>query len=114
LHNHGLLHEKHKAPPIEFHPWQCVELSDFGLTKEQASAKVQVFANGKRCPGHQAFARLLLVQNQWWFKLMGGVLLVPKFSWGAGLGYFSIAKYRPKLSGVAPTCALRQEPQVIR
>lgn len=102
--------KKNSSTPIEIHPWQWVELLDYGLTKEEASTKVQVCVDGKTFAGHRAFAKLLLVQRQWWFKLVGGVLLVPPFSWGARLAYFYIAKYRHKLPGGTPACALRPKP----
>lgn len=92
---------------IEIHPWQWIELAAYGLTKAQASLKVQMFANGKTFGGHKAFAKLLRIQKQWWFKLLGGILVIPPFSWGARVGYYFIAKYRHKLPGGTPACALK-------
>lgn len=102
--------EKHSSTPIEIHPWQWVELSNYGLTKEQASAKVQVYENGKTFAGHGAFAKLLRLQRQWWFKALGAFLVIPPFSWGARVGYYFVAKYRHKLPGGTPACALRPKP----
>jgi predicted DCC family thiol-disulfide oxidoreductase YuxK len=92
---------------IEIHPWQWIELADYGLTKEQASAKVQMVVNSKNYSGHKAFAKILRIQNQWWFKVLGGILVIPPFSWGARVGYYFVAKYRHKLPGGTPACAMR-------
>ena len=95
--------------PIEIHPWQWIELADFGLTKEQASSKVQMFVNGKTYGGHKAFAKLLRIQKQWWFKVLGGLVVSPPFNWGSRVGYYFIAKYRHKLPGGTPACAMRPQ-----
>jgi len=99
--------EKNSSTPIEIHPWQWVRLSDYGLTPEIAAAKVQVFANGKLFGGHRAFAKVLRVQKQWWFKILGGLTVTPPFSWGARVAYYFVAKYRHKLPGGTPACELK-------
>ena len=81
-------------------------MADFGLTEAEASAKVQLVASGKVYAGHKAFAKILLLQKQWWFKMLGAFLVIPPFSWGAAVGYFFVAKYRHKLPGGTPACAL--------
>ena len=88
-------------------PWQWVNLSDYGLTQQLASSKVQMVVNGKSFGGHRAFAKLLRIQKQWWFKVVGGLLVTPPFSWGARLGYYFVAKYRHKLPGGTPACAIK-------
>lgn len=99
--------KKNSSTPIEIHPWQWIELSNYGLTAKEASAKVQVFADGKNYAGHKAFAKVLRLQRQWWFKVLGAIIVIPPFSWGASLGYSFVAKYRHKLPGGTPACALR-------
>ena len=92
---------------IEIHPWQWLELGEYGLTKEQASSKVQLVADGRVYAGHKAFAKLLRIQKQWWFKFCGAILVTPPFSWVGRLGYYLTAKYRHKLPGGTPACALK-------
>lgn len=99
--------KKHSSTPIEIHPWQWVELRDYGLTREQAAAKVQMVVNGKVYSGHKGFAKMLRLQKQWWFKLLGALAVTPPFSWGARLGYYFVAKYRHKLPGGTPACQLQ-------
>ena len=99
---------KESSSPIEIKPWQWTELGDYGLTKEEASAKVQLVSNGKVYAGHAAFAKILRLQKQWWFKLLGALLVIPPFSWGARVGYYFVAKYRHKLPGGTPACELHK------
>lgn len=96
----------HSSVELEIQPWQWIELVDYGLTKEQAAAKVQMVVDGQVYGGHKAFAKILRIQKQWWFKLLGAILVIPPFSWGARLGYYFVAKYRHKLPGGTPACAL--------
>ena len=98
------------STPIEIQPWQWVELDEFGLTESEASAKVQMAAGGRTYAGHAAFAKILRLQKQWWFKLLGALLVIPPFSWAARLGYFFVAKYRHKLPGGTPACELKPKP----
>lgn len=102
--------EKNSSTPIEIQPWQWAQLSDYGLTSEVAAAKVQLFATGKTYAGHKAFAKLLRLQKQWWFKVPGGLLVTPPFSWGARVAYYFVAKYRHKLPGGTPACATSKGP----
>ena len=97
---------KESSTPIEVRPWQWTELAEFALTEAEASAKVQMFADGKVYAGHAAFAKILRLQKQWWFQLLGAFLVIPPFSWGARVGYYYVAKYRHKLPGGTPACAL--------
>lgn len=92
---------------IDVQPWQWLELADYGLTKEQASAKVQMVVNGKNFAGHKAFAKMLRIQKQWWFKVLGALIVIPPFSWGARVAYYFVAKYRHKLPGGTPACELK-------
>jgi len=97
----------HSSVEIDVQPWQWLELADYGLTKEKASAKVQMVVNGKNFAGHKAFAKMLRIQKQWWFKVLGGLMVTPPFSWGARVGYYFVAKYRHKLPGGTPVCELK-------
>ena len=97
----------HSSVEIDVQPWQWLALADYGLTKENASAKVQMVVNGKNFAGHKAFAKMLRIQKQWWFKVLGGLMVTPSFSWGARVGYYFVAKYRHKLPGGTPVCELK-------
>jgi predicted DCC family thiol-disulfide oxidoreductase YuxK len=94
------------STPIEISPWQWTELTEFGLTEAEASAKVQMASGGKTYAGHAAIAKILRLQKQWWFKVLGALMVTPPFSWGARLVYFYVAKCRHKMPGGTPACAL--------
>ena len=99
---------KHTSYELKAEPWQWLELTKYGLTPEKASAKVQLYLQGQLFEGAKAFAKLLRIQKQLWFKILGGILLVPPFSWLANLGYFLVAKYRHRLPGGTPACELKR------
>lgn len=99
---------KYTTTPIEIHPWQWIDLAKYGLTQQVAASKVQIVVGGKSFAGHAAFAKLLRLQRQGWLKIVGGILAIPPFSWVARLGYFYVAKYRHKLPGGTPACAIEK------
>jgi len=89
-------------------PWQFSDLAKFGLTKEQASAKVQLNVNGKNYAGHAAFAKLLRLHPNPLVKLVGVILVIPPINLVSRSGYLLIAKYRQKLPGGTPACELKR------
>lgn len=91
---------------IDIHPWQLIDVGSFGLTKKQTASRVYFVADGKSYAGHEALAKVLLVQPNWVFKSMGAVMMTPPFSWLASLGYLLVAKFRHRLPGGTPACKL--------
>ena len=98
--------KKHSTAPLEIHPWQLINVAEFGLTEQQTAARVYFACDGKTFGGHAALAHILLVQRNWLLQVVGGVMLTPPFSWLAHLGYVLVAKYRHKLPGGTPACKL--------
>ena len=98
--------KKHSTTPIEIHPWQFIDVTAFCLTEEQTAARVYLARDGKTFGGHAALAHILLLQRNWLFKAIGGIMLTPPFSWLSNLGYLLVAKYRHKLPGGTPACKL--------
>ena len=92
--------------PIEIHPWQFIDVASYGLTQEQTASRVYFVTGEKLFGGHAALAKVLLAQRNWIFKVIGGIMLTPPFSWFAHLAYLLIAKYRHKLPGGTPACKL--------
>jgi predicted DCC family thiol-disulfide oxidoreductase YuxK len=97
---------KHTSTPIEIHPWQFIDVSDYGLTEAQVSAKVYMVVGGRAFAGHEAFAQILLLQRNWVFKTLGWLAMRPPFSWLGQPGYALVARYRHKLPGGTPACKL--------
>ncbi len=92
--------------PIAVHAWQLIDVTTFGLTQEQTASRVYFVSDGNAFGGHAALAKVLLAQRNWWFKIVGAIMLTPPFSWAAHLGYLLVAKYRHKLPGGTPACKL--------
>ena len=97
---------RHSSTPIEIHPWQFIDVSGYGLTEAQVSAKVYMVVDGTAFAGHEAFAQILLLQRAWLFKTLGWLAMRPPASWLARPAYFLVAKYRHKLPGGTPACKL--------
>ena len=97
---------KESKPEVTSIPYQWAELQEFGLSREQAEKKVYVNVDGKNYSGHKAVAKLLRMQPNYLLRVIGGLALVPPFTWaGAGI-YWLTAKYRHKLPGGTPACKL--------
>lgn len=106
--------ERWCRPAVRFVPWQNVDLAAEGLTEAQVTTAVQWLgpqASQRRIPvgaipsGAAAVARMLL-RSRWPWRLVGGLLLVPPFSWlGAGV-YRLVAINRYRLPGGTPACAV--------
>jgi predicted DCC family thiol-disulfide oxidoreductase YuxK len=92
--------------PIEIHPWQFIDVSEYGLTQAQVAAKVYFVAEGVAYSGHEAFASILARQTNWLLKLAGTALMAPPLCWLARPGYWLVAKFRHKLPGGTPACKL--------
>jgi predicted DCC family thiol-disulfide oxidoreductase YuxK len=91
---------------IEIHPWQFIDVTNFGLTQAQTASRVYFVVDGKNYAGHAALAKVLLIQRNWLFKVFGGLMMTPPFSWLASLGYRLVAKFRHRLPGGTPACKL--------
>jgi predicted DCC family thiol-disulfide oxidoreductase YuxK len=97
---------KRSRSAIEAHPWQFIDVTKYGITQEQAKARVYVINNGKAFGGHDAFAQLLRLQKNWLLAAIAAVMVVPPISWLSALGYRLVARYRHKLPGGTPACKL--------
>ncbi|MCU1596216.1 MAG: hypothetical protein JWO12_3608 [Frankiales bacterium] len=85
--------------------WQHADLGALGLTPEQCSDKLQLVSSGRISSGHEAVARLLLGSALPW-RPLGGLLLVPPFSWVAARLYRWVSAHRHQLPGGTPACAI--------
>jgi predicted DCC family thiol-disulfide oxidoreductase YuxK len=94
------------SAPLEIHPWQFIDVSEYGLTQDQVAAKVYFIADGTAYSGHEAFAQILIAQRNFLIRAIGHVLMVPPISWIARPGYSLVARFRHKLPGGTPACKL--------
>jgi predicted DCC family thiol-disulfide oxidoreductase YuxK len=100
--------EHRSSTPIEIHPWQFIDVTKYGLTEAQVSAKVYMVVNGQAFAGHEAFAQILILQRNLFLRALGRTLMAPPFSWLARPGYALVAKYRHKLPGGTPACKIEK------
>ena len=98
------------GPDADVVPWQLTDLTELGITEEQATAAVQwVQTDGTVRSGHEAIAAILATTGRIW-KLIGRILLLPGISSIAARVYRLVARNRYRLPGGTPACALPGEP----
>lgn len=86
---------------VEFRPYQLMELSEFGLTREQAEKSV-LFIDGDRVlGGSRAVAAILRSGRRPW-PWIGAAMDFPIVRPIAQVGYRLVARYRSHLPGVRP------------
>ena len=92
--------------PIVAHPWQFIDTTEYGVLQPQATDRVYMVVNGQPFGGHEAFAAILRLQNNWFLSAIAFLMVVPPLCWLSRLGYRLVAKYRHKLPGGTPACKL--------
>jgi predicted DCC family thiol-disulfide oxidoreductase YuxK len=94
------------GPDAEIVAWQLTDLTDLGITAEQASDAVQwVEVDGTVRTGHGAIAAVLSTAGPVW-KAIGRTLTLPGLSWLAAKAYRLVANNRYRLPGGTPACAV--------
>ncbi len=94
------------GPDAEIVAWQLTDLTELGVTGEQASEAVQwVQVDGAVRSGHEAIAAMLGTAGRFW-TIAGRVLLLPGVSWMAAKAYRWVADNRYRLPGGTPACGL--------
>jgi predicted DCC family thiol-disulfide oxidoreductase YuxK len=87
-------------------PWQWADLDALGLTREDVRDFAWYLTSKHSYAGAMCFAALLRAQPRLSLRFAGQLLSTPPFSFVAALGYNVIAKYRHRLPGGTPACAL--------
>jgi predicted DCC family thiol-disulfide oxidoreductase YuxK len=94
-----------KNPP-KIIPFQFIDTTQFGLTKQQCSEEIKfVDANGLVSGGESAFKKFFFEVGGAW-RLLGGVMGLPLIRQISGVIYRWVAKNRFRLPGGTPTCSL--------
>jgi len=90
-------------------PWQFSEIDRFGITPAQAMDAVQfVSSDGVVLSGHCAIAAALRTGRPP-LRWLGYLLVLPVISRFAAIGYRLVARYRYRLPGGTPACAVRPD-----
>lgn len=90
----------------EAQPWQRLDLDELGLTNSDVASYVWLLSDGRRYRGHAAFGELLCMQRSRGLRFLGRLVATPPLSWVARVGYFLIARFRHRLPGGTPACAM--------
>lgn len=90
----------------ESQPWQWLDYETLGLTRHDVTHYVWFLNGERRERGHAAVAALLRAQRSVGWRFLGHLLVTPPFSWAAALGYAFVARFRHRLPGGTPACAL--------
>jgi predicted DCC family thiol-disulfide oxidoreductase YuxK len=97
---------KHSKVAIDAQPYQWAKLDDFGLTREESAARVQLIADGKIFSGHFCMAKLLLLQPNALVKILGAIMVLPGLNALSAKVYDLIAANRHRLPGGTPACRM--------
>lgn len=87
-------------------PWQWLDLDELGLSRHDVTRFAWYLADGSRLRGHAAAAAVLRLQPGFGWRFLGHLAVTPPFSWGARLAYAFVARFRHRLPGGTPACAL--------
>lgn len=90
----------------ETQPWQWLDLDELGLTRHDVTHFAWFLDGDRRFRGHASFAAVLRGQRGLGWRFLGHLLVTPPFSWVARLGYALIARFRHRLPGGTPACAM--------
>ena len=92
--------------PAVAEAWQLVDVSKYGLTKEETAKRVYLITGERTYSASRAVAHLLAYKKNLGFRALGFLLMVPPISWLAIPGYYLVARFRHKLPGGTPACKL--------
>ncbi|HWH25882.1 MAG TPA: DCC1-like thiol-disulfide oxidoreductase family protein [Pseudolysinimonas sp.] len=87
-------------------PWQWEDLDALGLTRDDVTDFAWFVSRRHSYAGAAAFSMLLRGQPRIGLRFAGWVLATPPFSLLAALAYNFVAKYRHRLPGGTPACAM--------
>ena len=90
----------------EAQPWQWLDLDALGLTHHDVTHYAWYLHRDRRFRGHATFAALLKAQHSFGWRFLGNLLVTPPFSWAAAVGYAFVSRFRHRLPGGTPACAL--------
>jgi predicted DCC family thiol-disulfide oxidoreductase YuxK len=92
------------GPEAEIVAWQLTDLTELGVTAEQAAAAVQwVPLDGTVRSGHEAIAATLETAGSAW-RIVGRLILMPGIAWVGAKVYRLVADNRHRLPGGTPAC----------
>ena len=88
-------------------PWQWIDLDDYALTRDDVEKAAWFVTPTRQFAGHMAFSALLRIQPNFGWRFLGHLIATEPFSTIASLGYRFVARFRHRLPGGTPACAMR-------
>jgi predicted DCC family thiol-disulfide oxidoreductase YuxK len=89
-------------------PWQRSDLAALGLTEAQAEEAVQWVEPGRPTMAGPAAIAVLLLDAQWYWRILGALLRPKPVQWLAWPVYRWISRNRHRMPGGTPACSLPQ------
>jgi predicted DCC family thiol-disulfide oxidoreductase YuxK len=99
---------RRSSVPIEAVAWQLTDVSAFGLTEAETARRVYFVTKGHAFGGHHALAQVMWLQRGIGWKALGWLMTIPPTCWIASMGYALVARFRHRLPGGTPACAVSQ------
>jgi len=88
-------------------PWQWIELDEYALSRDDVERSAWLVTPTRQFAGHLAVSALLRAQPTIGWRFLGHLIATEPFSTVASLAYRLIARYRHRLPGATPACAVR-------
>jgi predicted DCC family thiol-disulfide oxidoreductase YuxK len=89
-------------------PWQWIDLDDYALTRDDVETAAWFVTPTRQFAGHLAFSAILRSQPAIGWRFLGNLIATEPFSSISALAYRFIARYRHRLPGGTPACAVRR------
>ena len=89
-------------------PWQWADLDDYALTQEDVETAAWLVSPTRQFAGHLALSAILRSQPTIGWRFLGHLIATEPFSSLSALAYRLIARYRHRLPGGTPACAMRR------
>lgn len=89
-------------------PWQWIDLDDYALTRDDVAKAAWLVTPTQQFAGHLAFSAILRSQPTVGWRFLGHLIATEPFNSICALGYRFVARYRHRLPGGTPACAVRK------
>lgn len=87
-------------------PWQWIELDKYALTRDDVENAAWFVTPTRQFAGHLALSAILRAQPTIGLRFLGHLIATEPFNSFGALGYRLIARYRHRLPGGTPACAM--------
>ena len=88
-------------------PWQWADLDDYALTQEDVENAAWLVSSTRQFAGHLALSAILRSQPTIGWRFLGHLIATEPFNTLSAVAYRLVARYRHRLPGGTPACAVR-------